>query len=49
VREALDRHALDLPPATANAGRPTSASGARRTRSKSRAGRILTVRPRGAS
>jgi hypothetical protein len=49
VRAVLDRQAPDLPPATANAGRPTSASGVRRTRSKSRAGRVLTVRPRGAS
>jgi hypothetical protein len=49
VRAALDRQALDLPPATANAGRPTSANGVRRTRSKSRVGRVLTVRPRGAS
>jgi hypothetical protein len=49
VRAILDGHAPDVRQATANGHRPTSPSPARRPRPKSKAGRVLAVRPRGAS
>jgi hypothetical protein len=49
VHAILDGQAADSRQTTANGHRPKSASRARRSRPKSKPGRVLAVRPRGAS
>lgn len=49
VRATLDCQALGLQQPAASSDRPAGVSRARQTRSKSKAGRVLAVRPRGAS
>lgn len=49
VHAALDRKPLGSPQTAASGRQPTGAIRARRPRPKSQAGRVLAVRPRGAS